>query len=179
MIELGRRRIAIAEGLPHTVTWQERVRGCRMALADAGLTMPAGDVIDGDYRAESGVAAVQSLMNGTERPDAIIAANAKVARGLLDELVTRGLCIPEDVAVGAIDDPFPPSKFGPRLTVVEQPGYAMGQTAVELLLSRLTTVSSSEPPREIVFDAELRIGTSCGELMADTGPAAASLKTCL
>ena len=173
MIELGRRRIAIVGGLPHTLTWLERVSGYRMALAEADLTMPVGYVVDGDYRAESGVVAARTLMNGGERPDAIIAANAKVVRGVLDELMTLGLRVPEDVAVGAIDDPFSRSRFGPRLTVVEQPGYEMGQTAVELLLSRLPPTSSDDPPREIVFDSELRVGTSCGELMPGVGPVVA------
>ena len=68
------------------------------------------------------------------------------------------------LAVGAIDDPFPESKFGPRLTVVEQPGYEMGKKAVDLLLSRLPPISSHEPAREIVFDSVLRPGTTCGEL---------------
>lgn len=165
MLELGRRRIAIAGGLPETLTWRERVSGYQAALREAGLTMPAGYVIDGNYKAESGVAAVRALMCGGEPPDAIIAANAKVVRGVLDELVTLGMRIPEDVAVAAIDDPFPASKFWPRLTVVEQPGHEMGQVAVELLLSRLPPLSSAEPPREIVFDAVLRVGVTCGELL--------------
>ena len=115
---------------------------------------------------ESGVAAVRSLWNDPVRPDAIIAANAKVVRGVLDELVTLGCRIPEDVAVSAIDHPFPESKFGPRLTVVEQPGYEMGKKAVELLLSRLPPCSCDEPAREIVFDSALRPGTTCGESTA-------------
>jgi LacI family transcriptional regulator len=102
-------------------------------------------------------------MAGPERPDAIIAANAKVVRGVLDELINHGCRIPEDVAVSAIDDPFPDSKFWPRLTVVEQPGYEMGKVAVELLLSRLPPISSVAPPHEIVFDSVLRPGVTCGE----------------
>jgi LacI family transcriptional regulator len=166
LLDLGRRRIAIVGGLPDTLTWHERVSGYRAALLEVGLTMPAGFVISGNYKADSGVTAVRALINGAERPDAIIAANAKVVRGVLDELVTLGVSIPEDVAVAAVDDPFPASKFWPRLTVVEQPGYEMGKVAVELLLSRLPPVSSDAPPREIVFDTELRIGVTCGELAA-------------
>jgi LacI family transcriptional regulator, galactose operon repressor len=146
------------------VTWQERVSGYQAAMREAGLDVPQGYVMAGNYMAESGVAAVQALWSGPQRPDAIIAANAKVVRGVLDELVTRGCRIPEDVAVSAIDDPFPQSKFGPRLTVVEQPGYEMGKKAVELLLTRLPPSSSDEPAREIVFASVLRPGTTCGEL---------------
>jgi DNA-binding LacI/PurR family transcriptional regulator len=135
-------------------------------MCDAGLDVPEEYVLAGNYMPESGVAAVQALWRDAQRPDAIIAANAKVARGVLDELVNLGCRIPEDVAVSAIDDPFPDSKFGPRLTVVEQPGYEMGKKAVELLLSRLPPVSSTEPAREVVFDSVLRPGATCGEMVA-------------
>ena len=168
LLNLGRRRIAIVGGLPHTLTWQERVNGFQAALRDAGLSVPANLIIPGNYKADSGRAAVRVLMSRTERPDAIIAAGPKVARGVLDELVDLGYRIPEDVAVSAIDDPFPASKFWPPLTVVEQPGYEMGKKAVELLLSRLSSISSQEPPREIVFDAVLRPGVTCGERGATT-----------
>ncbi len=166
LLDRGRRRIAIVGGLPQTLTWHERVSGYQAVLREAGLTMPAEFVIAGNYKADSGVAAVQALMAAAERPDAIIAANAKVVRGVLDELVTLGFRIPEDVAVAAVDDPFPASKFWPRLTVVEQPGYEMGKVAVELLLRRLPPTSSNEMPREVIFGTELRIGVTCGETLA-------------
>jgi LacI family transcriptional regulator len=170
LLELGRRRIAIVGGLSQTLTWRERVNGYQAALQDAGQPLADELVIDGDYKAESGVAAVRALMQRRERPDAIIAANAKVGRGVLDELMMLGFAVPNDVAVAAIDDPFPDSRFGPRLTVVEQPGYAMGQVAVELLLARMPPILSQEPPREIVFDSTLRIGVTGGELLSTSFP---------
>ena len=163
LLELGRRRIAIVGGLPETLTWQERVSGYRDAMRDAGVAPPPEFVIDGDYRAESGVRAVRSLMALPEPPDAIIAANAKVVRGVLDELVNLGCRIPEDVAVSAIDDPLPESRFWQRLTVVEQPGYAMGVWAVDILMDRLRPDGEKNPFREMVFTSTLRPGGTCGE----------------
>lgn len=163
LLALGRRRIAIVGGLPDTLTWQERIGGYQEALHEAGLTLPPEFVIDGDYRAGSGKAAVAALMAMPQPPDAIIAANAKVVRGVLDALTAMGCRVPEDVAVSAIDDPLPESGFWPRLTVVEQPGYEMGVAAVELLLSRLEPGQLDQPPREVVFTSTLRLGTTCGE----------------
>ncbi|MBA3416708.1 MAG: substrate-binding domain-containing protein, partial [Chloroflexia bacterium] len=114
-------------------------------------------------------AAVRTLLGQGHRPDAIIAANAQVALGVLDELVAVGCRIPEDVGVAAVDDPFPASSFLPRLTIVEQPGYAMGKAAVELLTARLDPARRAEPPRETIFEATLKIGTSCGEPLGDAG----------
>ncbi len=68
LLGLGRRRIAIVGGLPHTLTWLERVRGYQDAMLDAGLTVPSNFIISGNYKADSGTAAVRALMTGTERP---------------------------------------------------------------------------------------------------------------
>lgn len=163
LLALGRRRIAIVGGLPDTLTWQERIDGYQEALHEAGLTVPQEFVVHGDYRAESGKAAVAMLMALPQPPDAIIAANSKVVRGVLDALVAMGYRVPEDVAVSAIDDPLPESTFWPRLTVVEQPGYEMGVAAVEFLMTRLEPGQRDLPPREVIFTSTLRPGTTCGE----------------
>ncbi|MBA2468949.1 MAG: LacI family DNA-binding transcriptional regulator [Chloroflexia bacterium] len=163
LLGLGHRRIAIVGGMPNIPTWPERVAGYQAALRESGVAAPPEFVIPGDYNRDGGTEAVRVLLAQGERPDAIIAANAQVALGVLDELVAAGCRVPEDVGVATIDDPFPPSAFVPRLTLVEQPGYGMGEAAVQLLVARLEPAGRAEPPREVVFEATLRIGTSCGE----------------
>jgi LacI family transcriptional regulator len=161
--KLGRRRIAIVGGAPSSPTWYERVDGYRAALGEAGY-VPSDDlVVPGDYTPDAGGEAVRHLLALSPPPDAIIAANAQVAHGVLDALVAHGRRVPDDIAVAAIDDPLPPSAFWPRLTVVEQPGYEMGKAAVDLILSRLAHPRTQEPARELVFPATLKIGVSCGE----------------
>jgi len=95
-------------------------------------------------------------------PGDVMSANAQVALGVLDALVAAGYRTPEDVAVASIDDPLPRSTFWPRLTMVEQPGYDMGKTAVELLLERLTGDGRAAPSRKVVFDAKLLVGSTSG-----------------
>lgn len=163
LLFLGYRRIAIVGGMPTIQTWPERVAGYQAALREAGLPTPEDLVIPGNYNRDGGTEAVRILLGQRERPDAIIAGNAQIALGVLDELVASGCRVPEDVGVATIDDPFPASTFVPRLTIVEQPGYEMGKAAVRLLTARLDPVRRVEPPREVVFETTLRIGTSCGE----------------
>lgn len=166
LLALGHRRIAIVGGMPPVETWGERVDGYEAALRDAGIPLSADLVIPGDYKGGGGVAAARELLARGERPDAIIAANAQVAIGVLNALGAAGCRVPEDVGVAAIDDPFPSSTFWPRLTVVEQPGYEMGKAAVELLAGQLGSTEREFQPRQVVFDARLKIGTSCGERLA-------------
>jgi len=118
-------------------------------------------VIHGNYRADSGAAATRELMTSTRPPDAIIAASAQVLYGMLDELAAQGKSIPADVSVCCVDDPALPAFFRPKFTYVEQPGYAMGAAAVQIILEGLRAEATAVQDRE--FSATLRIGESCGE----------------
>jgi len=165
LLGLGHRRIAIVGGMPSVETWLERVAGFETALREAGIE-PSPDLkIPGDYRAEGGVAAIRQLLDRGRLPDAIIAANAQVALGMLNELAKAGIRVPEDLAVAAIDDPMPQASFFPRLTVVKQPGYDMGRAAVELLAARLTGDQRDAPPIKMLFPTTILVGASCGELL--------------
>jgi LacI family transcriptional regulator len=163
LLALGHRRIAIVGGAPTIETWPERVAGYERALREAGIAVMPDLIIPGNYQGDGGVAATRQLLRRPLMPDAIIAANAQVLLGVLDELTANGYHVPDDIGVAAIDDPLPRSTFWPRITIVEQPGYEMGKAAVELLTARLTIANRDMPPREIVFEAVLKIGTSCGE----------------
>lgn len=174
LLALGHRRIAIVGGLPPVTTWEERVSGYRAALSSAGAQIEDELIVPGDYKRSGGVEATRLLLRRGQLPDAIIAANSQVALGVLDELVTNSIRVPEDVGLASIDDPLPLSDFWPRLTVVEQPGYEMGKAAVELLASRLRGSTAHAPRQELIFNASLKIGTSCGEQLNSNGKAQAN-----
>ena len=103
--------------------------------AQAGRMEDEDLVIHGNYRAESGAAATRELMASTRPPDAIIAASAQVLYGMLDELAAQGNRSPptSPFAVSMIRRCQP----RPRFTYVEQPGYAMGAAAVQIILEGL------------------------------------------
>lgn len=90
LLALGHRRIAIVGGMPSVETWPERVAGYQAALREAGIPTPSDLVIPGDYNRNGGVEAVRVLLGQRERPHVIIAANAQVALGVLDELLAGG-----------------------------------------------------------------------------------------
>jgi DNA-binding LacI/PurR family transcriptional regulator len=158
---LGHERVAIIGGMPEVPTWLNRLTGYRQAQRAAGRMEDEDLVIHGNYRADSGAAAARELMASTRPPDAMIAASAQVLYGVLDELAAQGKSIPADVSVCCVDDPALPAFFRPRFTYVEQPGYAMGAAAVEIVLEGLGAGETIQRDRE--FPANLRIGESCGE----------------
>ena len=78
------------------------------------------------------------LLKQRPRPDAIVACNDNMAIGVYRAARELGLSIPDDVAVASFND-IPAAKFlSPQLTTVRLPGEEIGETAVDLLLQRLS-----------------------------------------
>jgi len=161
LFAFGHERIAIVGGMLEVPTWLNRLAGYRQAQREAGHPEDEDLVVHGNYRADSGAAATRELMGSVRPPDALIAASAQVLYGVLDELAAQRKSIPDDVSVCCVDDPALPAFIRPRFTYVEQPGYAMGVAAVEIVLEELRFGATLLTERE--FPASLRIGESCGE----------------
>lgn len=162
LIERGHRLIAQAAQHTHSPTGRERLRGCLAACADAGFELDPRYVTTSDYRRESGALNAMQLLDQYPAPTAIVAHSNVLAESILKVIAERGLRVPEDVAVVGIDDPDWAKLVSPPLTVVSQPAFSMGVTAVELLISRLRGNEEEPPPRHVTLRAELLIRGSSG-----------------
>lgn len=82
-------------------------------------------------------------------PTAVLAFNDSVAIGVLRELQTRGLRVPEDVSVVGFDDIFSADLVSPGLTTVAAPLRWLGNTAMKNLLALIHGAQSQrgEPAR--------------------------------
>ncbi len=161
LFALGRSRVALVGGMPEIQTWRDRLAGYEDAHREAGRVVDDGLVIPGNYREEGGSEAVRELMAMPTRPEAIIAASTQVLDGVLEQLATLGVRIPDDMAVSCVDDPGFPPFLRPRFTFVAQPGFEMGAEAVRLIMNGLMT--GNHQHTDTVFPARLQIGESCGE----------------
>ena len=72
------------------------------------------------------------------RPDAIVTCNDNIAVGVYRALHQLGLAIPDDVAVASFNDISVAQFLSPPLTTVHLPAEEIGETAVELLLERVS-----------------------------------------
>ncbi|CDM59388.1 MULTISPECIES: LacI family DNA-binding transcriptional regulator [Rhizobium] len=143
LLAAGRRRIAFIN-LPGLLAGELRERGFRKALHEAGFA-PTGVVpavrrpIYSD-RAPSLVGThIDGLMNASERPDAILCGNDRVAMEVYSALRRVGARIPDDVAVGSFDNQVEiATRLDPPLTTMALPHRAMGRLAAEILLGEET-----------------------------------------
>lgn len=141
--ERGHRRIGFIAGLEGLSTTAERIKGYRMGLQRSGLAIDEDLIAHGGSLREPARVATHRLLDGSEPPTALVAANNAMTIGVLHALRERGLTVPGDIALVAFDDLEWSDLFQPRLTVIAQPAHEIGATAVHLLLSRL-----DEPDRE-------------------------------
>jgi len=68
------------------------------------------------------------------RPTALFALNNFIAIGALQVLHEKGVRVPEDISIVGFDDLPISMTVDPMLTVVSQPAYEMGASAVEVVL---------------------------------------------
>ena len=160
LVRLGYQRIAIIAGTQTLTPGRERLRGCYEAFDEQGIRVDPALVKVGNFRLESGYELTRELMSMAEPPDAIFAANNLMSLGALRALHELGIRIPEQAALIGFDDMPWAGDLNPPLTAVSQPGYEMGQQAVQLLLQRVERPAS--PFYKVVLQPRLVVRRSCG-----------------
>ena len=80
------------------------------------------------------------------RPDAVFAYNDLMALGAMQELLTSGIRVPDDIAVVGFDDISMCEAVTPRLTSVRIDRDLLGRTAVEQLQALLEHPGDRVPP---------------------------------
>lgn len=158
VVGLGHRRIGVVAGPQSTSTGRARLAAVRSRLAHHGLALNDRDVVEGDFRLESGVKATDELLDRGSY-QAIIAADNLMALGALMVIRRRGLAVGAGLALACVDDLEWFSLVDPPVTVVAQDIPALGRAAVDSLLARIKggSVASCEVPMNLI------VRSSCGE----------------
>ena len=155
LISLGRTRIGHITGTRGTVHAEDRVTGFQRAMRRAGLD-PDGLIVDGNFNVQSGFAAAAQLLD--RNVDAIFCANDASAAGALEAIRTRGLRVPDDVALAGFDDLELAARLDPPLTTVRQGVRQQGIEAARVLLQLLQDPGRS--PRRVLLPTELVVRQS-------------------
>lgn len=143
LIKHGHRRIAfVGRMASRTVT--QRIAGLRDAIADAGLPLDRGLLMDLEINdplsnwQPSIDRCTRILMKSKEPPTAIFYASDDVAAHGYRTLKNLGLRIPEDISVVGFDGAQICQWLEPTLATMNQPCQEMGSKAVQILLAMLS-----------------------------------------
>jgi LacI family transcriptional regulator len=135
LVSLGHRRIAYVQGPLNYQCSHDRYAGYRQALEQSQIAVDPALVVQGDFTTPGGHAAATRLLDLTQPPTAVFAANDQMAYGVLTAAKEHRLRLPEDLAVIGFDDTALATHSEPALTTVKQPFEEMGKSAAELLLA--------------------------------------------
>lgn len=159
------KRIAFIHGPDTNQEAKDRYKTYCDALKQYGLELDPNLVVFGDFVMKSGSEAVRILLD--ERKvvfDTIISSNDDMAYGAIQELTSRGIKVPRQIAVVGFDDLEESEFFLPALTTVRQPFYEQGVRAAEMALD---LINGKKVKEQIILPTELVVRTSCGCLMHD------------
>ncbi|WP_245707535.1 LacI family DNA-binding transcriptional regulator [Pseudonocardia oroxyli] len=157
---IGHTRIAMISGQPGLGTTQERLEGYRLGLHRHGLTPRPGYIVTGHSSGEAARATLNELLTQAEPPTAVVVGNNQMTIGAMRAVRDAGINVPRDLALVAFDDFEWADLFHPRLTVIAQPTQALGEQALQLVLSRLADPGA--PARRVVMKPTFVHRDSCG-----------------
>ncbi|ALB72510.1 ribose operon transcriptional repressor RbsR [Cronobacter muytjensii] len=137
LIEKGFTRIACVTGPLDKTPARQRLEGYRTAMRRAGLPVPEGYEVVGDFEFAGGLRAMQSLLALPEPPQAVFMGNDAMAVGAYQALYQAGLRIPQDIALVGYDDIELARYMTPPLTTIHQPKDELGELAIDVLIHRM------------------------------------------
>jgi len=162
LLGLGHRRIGFIAGPKHFTPGAERLRGYLEALAEAGVPVEPGLIVDGGFTEDGGREVCLALLDLANPPSAIFCSNNLMTLGALAALKQRGVSIPQGMAVVGFDDLPWAELLSPPMTSVAQPAYEIGTQAMGLLLERTSGQVPERPTREVIMAPVLKVRGSCG-----------------
>ncbi|MGC0916489.1 LacI family DNA-binding transcriptional regulator [Pantoea agglomerans] len=106
----------------------------------------------------AGKAAMNQLLAGETRPDAVFAVSDTLAAGAMAAIQQAGLRIPQEIAVVGFDGSELADMVSPPLTTLAQPSREIGRRACELVLQKI--IRPDSPPQCVIMQGELVVRAS-------------------
>jgi LacI family transcriptional regulator len=153
LIERGHRDIAFFGGHADSSSCQQRRAGYAAAMAEAGLPVGEGRMIECAPNRSEAAATAQALFAAPARPTAAVCYNDNVALGLMLGLAARGVQPGRDFSLTGFDDIPEAALSTPALTTLAVAPRERGRQAAQLLLQRIAapdaTVTRTIAPVEL------------------------------
>jgi len=173
LFALGFERVACVSGPKHVMTADLRVEGWRRAWMQRFGKLPPDELcLRVPYTMDGGDEATADLLKLAEPPDAIFAANNRIAVGAVRSLIGVGMDL-TDFGVVSLGE-LPLTLYIPRgLVVTHLPARELGTRAAEMLLERINGYTEA-PRREVLAT----VVTNDQHAFAMTPDATATPMTC-
>ena len=137
MIETGSRRVAFIGGPNHLDMVRRRKHGYLEALRENRIPIDRDLVVCDKIDFDVARNATLRLLEGENPPDAILAFNDIITYAACDAIKSKGLRIPEDVAIIGFTDGDTAAFVTPRLSAIMDQAHVQGTKACQLLMKSI------------------------------------------
>ncbi|RYF76644.1 MAG: LacI family transcriptional regulator [Cytophagaceae bacterium] len=158
LIQSGGKRIAHLKGPNGLTVCEKRFQGYKDCLEKHNIGLDEALIINTNFKAESAIDPMRSLMALENPPDSVFGVNDVVASAAMQVIRELGFSIPDQVAVIGFDNSPFSAYLNPGLSTINRFGNVMGEKATGLFL----TASGSDTGQHeaIVLRPELVIRRS-------------------
>src|SRR5260370_17200759 len=163
LIALGHRRIGLVTGMRGIAPTEDRLLGYTEALEQHGIAVDPALVTVAYARVEGGEHGAMQLLALEDRPTALFMMDGTMAIGALQGIARLGLRCPEDIALASFDDFTWAAVMRPRLTVIDQPTYEIGQQSAHLPF--YPHQNHKKTPTTKRLQTRLIVRESCGAML--------------
>lgn len=167
LIRYGRRKVAICMYRNEFVsTWKDRLEGYKKALLANGMTEEDFIIIELEQHGDNQQEAIMRQLKKRPEIDAIFSTNNMITLEVIGAARELGLAMPDQLALVSYDETVWAKYLDPPVTTIRQPGYKMGQIAVQTLVDRIVS-GGEEEPTVVMLEPELIVRASCGAMSFD------------
>lgn len=132
-----------------------RYRSLVQALAQGGVADVAAEILPAPATLEVGRVGVSRLLQRGVAGDVVVCSSDTVAQGVLAEAASRGVRVPEDLAVMGFGDLSSAAHSHPPLSTVRVDGPRIGCAIAEALLARIADPALARQPLRLDVGFEL------------------------
>ena len=167
LIDQGCKRIAHFAGAQHLNVYNLRKKGYLDALRENNIKVSEELILDLDTMSfEEGSDATRALLNLSQPPDGLFSSNDTAAVSAILTAKTKGVKIPEELAIiGFNDDPMA-SIVEPALSTVSHPAVKMGEISAQRILDHSTRKLDSDISEITMLDTEIIVRSSSNKINA-------------
>ena len=157
LIDSGCRRIAFLGGPNQMKQTMDRKHGFMEAMRERGIAVRRELVRCGHVSFNAGLTDTMELLDMKEPPDGILADHGLLSIAAFQAIVSKGLRIPEDVAIIGFMSDWVSGMSYPRITFVKQNIREIGRKAFKLLLDQ---IHGDMGVKRVVVKAQLHVRES-------------------
>ncbi len=150
MLDKGYRRIALLTANDPRAA--RRNQGMQAALARHGVSVAATETVPVPASLQLGREGCARLLAAAPDIDLVVCSSDTLAQGALTEAASRGIRVPDQLAILGFGDLSFAAHTYPSLSSVRVDGHAIGRLAADMLLQRLALPPGAAPVRPQVID---------------------------